>query len=408
MSLNREKELEEIYLLIDVDNEGVNIDPKVFKNLDYENTYLEQVRSCFDWNFNLYTATKIPAGFRFKESKRFSAIYWNPSSKFSIISIDGGFYLAENGNVIREIDFEHKPKFYNQRTSDGKDMSRLVQAIERGRVYITYSNECSLKEKGLDCLYCNINATKDNFGDLDGIGWKYPRQLGEAIAAAYKEGYRGYNLTGGFVPERREVEYYIDVIEAVKESSDLPEDEIRGMACIGAPNDLSVIEKYKEAGYQHIATNIEIWDKNIFKTICPGKDQLCGGQKNWIDTLKHEVEVFGRGYARSVLVAGIEPKESLLEGIEYLADIGVIAVPSPWKPCIGSALEGHRSPVTAWHQEVFERTYAIYKKYGFTLEQFHFTNDRDSVLGYLFELDGQTLPGKEKNLSIGEKKIQLV
>jgi hypothetical protein len=38
--------------------------------------------------------------------------------------------------------FEHKPKFYNQRTLDGKDMSRVVQANDRGRAAITYSNEC--------------------------------------------------------------------------------------------------------------------------------------------------------------------------------------------------------------------------------------------------------------------------
>jgi hypothetical protein len=398
MALSREEELKEIYLLVDLNNQGVNIDPNIFKDLDYENTYLEQIRSCFDWNSNIYVASKIPAGFRIKPSGRHSAVYWNPSSKFSIILDDGKYFLTENQGVIKEVVFERKPKFYNLKTSDGKDMSRIVQAGERGRAAITYSNECSLKEKGLDCLFCNINATKSTFGELDNIEWKYPKQIGEAVSAAYKEGYRGYNLTGGFVPERREVEYYIDVIEAVKEESGL--EGVHGMACIGAPSDLSVIEKYKEAGYQHIATNLEIWDENFFKTICPGKDELCGGRKNWIDALKHEVDVFGKGNVRSVLVSGIEPKESILDGIEYLASIGVIAIPSLWKPCIGSAFEGHSSPVTQWHQEVIERTFNIYKKYGFTFEQFYYVSARDSVLGYLFELDGQTLSWKEKEISV--------
>ena len=170
------------------------------------------------------------------------------------------------------------------------------------------------------------------------------------------------------------------------------------MACIGAPSDLSVIEKYKEAGYQHIATNLELWDENYFKHICPGKDELCGGRKNWINALKHEVDVFGKGNVRSTLVSGIEPKESILEGIEYLASIGVIAIPSMWRPCIGSAFEGHKSPSTEWHFEVMERTYNIYKKYGFTLEQFYYVYAKDSALGYLFELDGQTLSWEEKKI----------
>lgn len=396
MTLNREEGLKEIYLLVDIDNEGVSIEPDLFKDLDYENTYLEQIRSCFDWNFNTYTNSKIPAGFRFKPSGKYSALYWNPSSKFSIISEDGKYYLTENHDVVKEIIFEHKPEFYNLKTSDGKDMSRVVQAGGRGRAAITYSNECSLKDKGLDCLFCNINATKNTFGELDNIEWKYPKQIGEVINAAFKEGYRGYNLTGGFIPERREVEYYIDVIEAIKEETGI--EEVHGMACVGAPSDLSIIEKYKEAGYQHIATNLEIWDENLFKTICPGKEELCGGRKNWIDALKHEVEVFGKGNVRSVLVAGIEPKESLLEGIEYLASIGVIAIPSAWKPCIGSAFEGHRSPVTEWHQDVLKRTYNIYKKSGFTLEQFYYVFNKDNAFGYLFELDGQTVSWDEKKI----------
>lgn len=396
MALNKEEALKEINLLIELNNEGVNIKPDLFKNLDYENTYSEQIRSCFDWNFSTYTESKIPAGFRLKPSGRYSPIYWSPSSKFSIVSINGNYYLTEHQKVLQEISFEHKPRFYNQKTSDGKDMSRIVQAIDRGRLAITYSNECSLKDKGLDCLFCNINATKDTFGELDHIEWKNPKQIGETVKAGYEEGYRGFNLTGGFVPERREIEYYIDVIEAIKEETGT--DDVHGMACVGAPSDLSIIEKYREAGYQHIATNLEIWDKNYFKTICPGKEELCGGRENWINALKYEVDVFGKGNVRSIFVSGIEPKESLLEGIEYLASIGVIAIPSIWKPCIGSAFEGHISPSSEWHKEVIRRAYNIYKKYGFTLEQLYYVYAKDNIFGYLFEADGETVSWKEKEL----------
>lgn len=397
MSVTKENDLQEIRLLVQLDNEGVNVDPNLFKDLDYEDTYAEQIRACFDWNFKTYKASKIPAGFRFRASKRFSPLYWNPRSAFSIVQDEGQYFLAKSGELLQEVQFQRKPGFYNKKTRDGKHMSRVVQANERGRAAITYSNECSLKEKGLDCLFCNINATKDNFGDLDQIEWKNPRQIAEAVREAYQEGYRGYNLTGGFVPERREVEYYIDVIEAIK--AETGSDDVHGMACVGAPQDLSVIEKYKEAGYQHIATNLEVWNENFFKTICPGKEQLCGGRKNWLSALKHEVEVFGKGNVRSIFVSGIEPKEFLLEGIEYLASLGVIAIPSVWKPCIGSTYEGHNSPSTEWHQDVVERTYAIYKKYGFTLEQFYYVFSNDCPLAYLFALDGQTLPWKEKELA---------
>ena len=169
MALSREEGLKEIYLIVKLNNEGVNIEPDLFKDLDYENTYAEQIRSCFDWNFNTYKASKIPSGFHLKSTGKYSPIYWNPSSKLSIIVNDRKYYLTENQDVIQEVVFEHKPEFYNQKTSYGKDMSRIVQATGRGRAAITYSNECSLKDKGLDCLFCNINATRETFGELDNI-----------------------------------------------------------------------------------------------------------------------------------------------------------------------------------------------------------------------------------------------
>ena len=126
-------------------------------------------------------------------------------------------------------------------------------------------------------MFCNINATKSTYAELENIKWKNAKQIGETVKAAYEEGFRHVTITGGFIPERREVDYYIDVAEAIKEETGL--DDFNGTACIGAPLDLSTIDKYKEAGYRTIATNMEIWDENYFKTICPGKEQICGGKK---------------------------------------------------------------------------------------------------------------------------------
>lgn len=389
MAITRKEGYDSIMRVIQLENEGVNVDSSILQDLDYENTYLEQVRACFDWNFDKCSLTTIPEGFRLAKTGFFSPLYYNHKSELSIVKENDRFYLIDSReNVIDEIKFEHKPRYYNKKTSDGKDMSRIVQANSIGRLNITYSNECALQEQDLCCLFCNINATKKRFGEVDRIEWKDPNQIAETIAEGYKEGFRGFNLSGGFVPERREVEYYLDVIEKVIEITGT--EDVHGMACVGAPS-AETIEQYREAGYQHIATNLEIWDENIFKTICPGKDQICGGQKNWIAALKKEVEIFGKGNVRSIFVGGIEPKDSLLEGIEYLASIGVLAVPNIWRPCIGSGLEGHRSPTSEWHQEVAEKTYQIHKRYGFTLEQFYYVYGRESCYSYFQMLDGAKL-----------------
>ncbi|WP_059368985.1 radical SAM protein [Treponema endosymbiont of Eucomonympha sp.] len=371
-------------------NAGVAIDDKVLQELDYKNQCLEQVHGCFNMNHNSHTATKLPNSFRDETGYSFGITY-DPKSHYSILSKQGLYYLYDNGHTVFEIFFQQKPKYYDKLTSDGTPMSRIAQYVGRSKITITYSNECSLGEKGLDCLFCNINATRNTYAELEGLKWKTARQIAETTKAAYDEGYRRLTVTGGFIPERREVDYYIDVAEEIQKETGL--EDFGGTACIGAPLDLGVIDRYKEAGYSSIATNMEIWDSNMFKTICPGKEELCGGRQNWINALKHEVAVFGKGHVRSYFVAGIEPKASLLEGIEYLIEAGVVAIPLQWNPNPGSALEGHRAPTAEWYHDVYLKTYTLLRKHGFSHENFYnTTNGEETVFDYLYNVDCDILP----------------
>ncbi|SEP43053.1 radical SAM protein [Propionispora vibrioides] len=386
---DREKLLKEMEIRVGVFNEGIHADVSLFQQLDFENEYLEQVQACFYNNHQAYKDTNLPQAFRSPSGYRYAFSY-DPQSRYSITGENGRFYLHDRQTRLFEVKFEKRPKYYNQHTSNGKKMSTIAQYVGSSKITVAYSNECSLQEKNLDCRFCNINATKANYADRQGISWKTPAEIAEVTKAAYAEGCNHLTITGGFIPERREVEYYIDVAEAIRETTGL--DDFGGTACIGAPLDLEVIDKYKEAGYSRIATNMEIWDENIFKAICPGKHKICGGYQNWVDTLKYEVEVFGKGNVRSYFVAGIETKETLLEGIEYLASLGVVAVPQIWMPKPGAALEGHRAPTTEWFIDLFLKAYKILVRYGITHEQFyHTTNDEGRFFDYLYDADGDYL-----------------
>ena len=120
-----------------------------------------------------------------------------------------------------------------------------------------------------------------------------------------------------------------------------------------------------------MAINIEVWDAKIYYVICPGKSKLFGGWKNWLKAIEYAAEVFGRGRVRTSIVSGLEPKEAMLEGIEYFASIGVVAFPGPWIPNPGSALEGHRTPEAAWHYDVIQRTAAIFEKHNFSTHELY-------------------------------------
>ncbi|NTV01552.1 MAG: radical SAM protein [Chlorobiaceae bacterium] len=369
MSTIKEALYRELELKIATAVEGVNFDPLIFRTLDLGDTYQEEVHCLFETDHEHHVGIEFPAWFLSPHGLTY-LLKWDRRSQYSFILEYGVYYLAYKGEVIFPVEFTKRPRYYGLKTSDGVRMNTLAIYNQDGAIQTAYSNECAFKEQGRDCKFCNINATSRAYGEAEGIGWKYPHQIGETVAAAYKlDGARHFTLTGGFVAERREVEYYLDVADAIREHTGLY--DFNGTAVIGAPLDLSIIEKYKEAGFRTIATNIEIWDKHIFRAICPGKDLESGGWEHWVKTLEYEAEVFGRGKVRSNIVAGIEPKDSTLEGVEYLASKGVICFATSWNPNPGSALEGHRTPEPEWHIDLYKKVASIFRRHGYTFDEIY-------------------------------------
>ncbi|MDO4322952.1 MAG: nitrogen fixation protein NifB [Lachnospiraceae bacterium] len=408
MSGYSEKELyEEIRLKNSILVEGLSFEPGIFKNLDLGHTYVEGVNALFAQDKEAHRGIEFPSCFLTPKGNYQVRIRWFRDSRYTLEYEDGQYNIYERGSkvpVVENVRFKSRSAYYDQKTSDGTSMRTIAQDNGYGVIFIVYSNECSLKDKGLDCLFCNINATRAIYAEAQGISWRSPKQIGETVAAAYKEGFHKLTVSGGFVPERREVDYYIDVAEAIADATGLA--DFNGTACVGAPTDLSVFEKYKEAGFRTIATNMEVWNEKLFEYICPGKSQLCGGRQNWLDALREELNVFGRFKVRSTFVSGLETRESLLSGISYLVNQGVVAFPSQWYVNVGSAFEGHRTPEDAWHFDVAERTVDIYRSNGLTWEELRdATAESDSAVHDLFRLkEGITLDEKGNWKKSGTKK----
>ena len=368
----------ELYIKAKAIVDGINVNPAIFKNLALGTEYMEQVHGLFEGDHHPHVGILFPC--RFKTPHGISIDFeWDKSSRLSIEYKDGVFVLAENGVDLFPIEFAKRPNYYGKKTSDGVEMSHIANFEAGNTVRVAYSNECALKDKGLDCLFCNANATKDTYAEKENIQWKTAKQIAETYAEAIKyDDAKHFQLTGGFIPERREVDYYIDVAEAIQDATGL--EDFGGNAVIGAPNDLTILEKYKEAGFTSVSIHLEVWDENFFKTICPGKHKECGGRQHWIEALEYGVKIFGKGSVGTNFVAGIEPKERTLEGVEILAEKGVAALVRPWNVGPGSALEGHRTPMAEWHLDMAEKVYRIHKKAGTTLEQLTQVSPTDALL----------------------------
>jgi hypothetical protein len=290
------------------------------------------------------------------------------------------FKYGKKKTRIGEIEF-HEQSYHpllDSITRDGVPFHTIASLRPDGQVHVNYSQECVLKEKGEDCLFCNYSVREATL--------KTPQQVGEVFSTLYEAGVgRHLNLTSGFLHERKELDYYLDVADEIQSRTGLK--EFRATAVVGAPLDFSVIDKYKEAGYFSIRMNMEIWDKDIWGAICPGKRKYCGGWDNWVKALEYAAKVFGKGRVASNIVGGIEPKKSILEGVEYKASKGIVGSASTWRAVVGSVLEGHRSPETAWHFDLQRQIAGIYKRYGFSFSDLHNVTPTAGLAVTIFQIE---------------------
>jgi hypothetical protein len=371
----------ELELKLDLGIHGVNFNPEEIKAFSQGSSHSNP--------FGANTA--YPTSFNFLDGKLSGAVAegglrLDTSSAYGLVVENNRPVIYKFGpktEKIGEIVFrERRPHhpLLDKVTRDGVPFHSIASINEAGQVHVNYSQECVLKDKGEDCYFCNYSVRNATL--------KTPQQVGEVFSTLYQAGVgKHLNLTSGFMHERRELEYYLDVAEEIKQRTGLK--DFRATAVVGAPLDLSVIEKYKEAGFFSIRMNIEIWDKHIWQAICPGKHKYCGGWENWVKALEHAVEVFGKGRVASNIVGGIEPKKSILEGAEYKISRGIVASASTWRPVAGSFLEGHRSPETSWHLDLQRKIAALYKKYGFTFADLHNVSPSAGLAVTVFQIEAE-------------------
>lgn len=380
--LSRKDEVRQI--LLDEAKLSLNISEKgILYNAEEIKRFLDpiELKSGFNRGGGI-TGFSLPHGYNAKG--HFSR--WTP---YSLVVEDGSPVLYDDGEFIGEITFNKGNPVSEQLLSTGEKVRDITNISAQGGLHVMYSNECSLKDLGEDCLYCAFNERAKD-GAANKVLLKSPRQVAEAYDIARRAGVANhFRITGGFVPERRELEYYLDVADAIKETYS----SFYGCAVVGAPADLSVLSKYKEAGFANISTNIEVWDKNIFAAMCPGKEKRNGGWQHWVDALEYSVELFGKGNVHSAIVAGLEPLESTLEGIEYLASKGVVCHFSAFRPEKGTPLEGYRSPDAAWHWELLDKATDIFRRYGFTTLQMYSGNASGPHSAQFFQIKAGEFKG---------------
>lgn len=197
---------------------------------------------------------------------------------------------------------------------DGEILARgLIEEVGSHcprQVYVTVSERCIY-----NCRFCPVplqdSGHTKTIEEIKGI-------VDEALARTQVD---AISITSGVwkTPEE-EVERVAEVTRALRRYN-LP----IGVSVYPTDDSSKVL---REAGALEIKYNVETMDRQIFEGVCPGLDL-----DYILGSLKHAVEVYGRGSVFSNFIIGLgEMDKAVKQGVEELAGMGVIPILRPVNP----------------------------------------------------------------------------
>lgn len=269
-------------------------------------------------------------------------------SPFEInVSSQGEFILCYQGKFLANIDIRYRDKLSLKITHSGINYSDIGY-LSNDRLRIFHRFGCFFKEHHCGCKFCDIEPVDKSlcFEDI------------KEVLNAYKNNpdIRHYLIGGGSEKTSTNFDNIIKIVEYIRSISDKP---IYLMSL--PPHNIHILTRLKQAGVTEVAFNLEIFDRNLAQSYMPGKGNI--PLKVYKEAFEESVALWGNtGNVRTIFVVGLEPKESLLNGIEYVCKLGVSPILSLFKPIENTVLSHLLAPSDEEIYEIYNKTLYICKE----------------------------------------------
>lgn len=386
-----------IVLKTDVLRQGVKISERAQQEFNNRDDILWRGFHLFSYDTDKPSVykDKIPMGFHLSDGCCVQ-IRTNKSSPYMLDLVGGNFLLCENNETIADsLYFDPKPNWYDMQLEDGTPVPAVIQGFSGEYMFTTINRYCELWNTGAQCLFCDINAffQAQRAGEEDVVARLEPEALADALKIAINVDTR-YRLmiviSGGTIMGKyrgqTELEFYCTRLNAIREKLQV---WIPATFQI-APYDDEGWKKLHDTGVGSVQPNIEVWGKDLFKWVCPGKDKFIGWDE-WIKRTIRGVDIWGRGLVQPNFVIGTEMAKphgfekvsdavkSTAEGWDFLMSNGVLPRFNQWYIESGSAFANQQPPPLEYFVEVQKAYTELRWKHNFD-PPFPSTMSRSSYL----------------------------
>ncbi len=233
------------------------------------------------------------------------------------------------------IEIPREPAWYSRQTSRGIPMSRIgvLQGTYLG-IYVNLVCTFWNYNPPLNCRFC---TTGQNVGEHEAADKAVSDVVETCLAAKAESDITFVHLNAGFQGTRG-IQFAEPYIGAIKQDVG---------ALVGAQlapeRDFSRYDRLMDLGVDHLSFCVEFLNPDWFARICPGKAKMLG-QDVFMKSIEYCTRKLGKGAVSGEIIAGVEPIEDTLRGIDEIAAMGAFPTVCIFRPTVGADMEQWPSP----------------------------------------------------------------
>ena len=299
----------------------------------------------------------------------------NSDSAWSVIGNRAdGYKLVNDAEPSQSVDIRFEPMhgWLQDKTSDGFPVAQAGVSTHGDMMVINVAPGCEYflnkdDGKSMRCIFCSYGAPDHRTAHLGQVTGQVeiPQltldHMVEAMVAVMSETeIRHIYLVGGSLtdPEQEGLRF-LQLARAVQNNN--PQ-KIPVTLGSGALPDDTLKQFHEEGLVEAVCFNLEVWSKELFARVCPGKNNYVGYDQ-WIASLETAVGLWGRGRVYSAMVAGIELEpecgmewleaaELVVDGVKDLCSRGIIPIYSLYYPVGGKDRSDYQSRLRNFFEHV--------------------------------------------------------
>lgn len=278
------------------------------------------------------------------------------SSPYTLHREQGRYWVKRDGETVLPVELSPRPGWYDKKTTGGKPMTR-VGTLQGTYLAIYPAKVCDYwvkKPEKVNCKFCSVGL---NLG-VDDDTVKSVEEVMEVVHAARAESHITYV---DFNTGHYDGDTYLDLLEPyitrIKKETGL----LIGVQTPPHP-DLSRYDRLREMGVNRVSFCFEIYDRELFREVCPGKHTQYG-QDRYLDAIRYCASLADRGpktepwVTNGEIIAGLEPPESSIRAINWVTSVGAIPTVCVFRPLAGTDYANMPPPAPEPLVPVFARLY---------------------------------------------------